>query len=129
MQRAIELVFFDELTDEQIANAVGISRRALARWKKRDDFQSALSEFSVRRRERAHEVLDATVEKAAYTLRELLDSDNEQVRLRAAAEVLKVTNTVSEPRMSGPTQVEVQVANFFQQLERPYIDATDREDR
>ena len=59
----------------------------------------------------------------------MLDSDNEQVRLRAAAEVLKVTNTVSEPRASGPTQVEVQVANFFQQLERPYIDATECEDR
>jgi hypothetical protein len=116
MERAVELLFYDDLTDDQIADAVSVGRRTLVRWKGRDEFQSALVEFSARQRQRAHEVLDATVEKAARTLRDLLDSDSEQIRIRAAVEVLKATNTIVEPRESGQTQVEVQVANFFQQL-------------
>ena len=116
MARAVELVFYDELPDEQIAATLGVSRRCLSRWKRRDDFRAALTAFADHRRQRAHEVLDATVEKAARTLRDLLDSENEQIRLRAAVEVLKVRNSGHEAPAAAPTQVEVQIANFVHQL-------------
>ncbi len=39
LQRAVELCRADELTDEQIACELGVSRRTLARWKHREDFR------------------------------------------------------------------------------------------
>ena len=47
----------------------------------------------------------------------MLDSENENIRLKAAPEVLKITGTVVEPSAPILTQVEVQVGNFFQQLQ------------
>ena len=117
MQRAVELLYYDQLTDEQIAQELGISRRGLTRWKKQPEFLNALGEFAALQRQKANEVLEATVTKAATTLRDLLDSENENIRLKASLEVLKLTGTVVEPSTSSLTQVEVQVSNFFQQLQ------------
>jgi AraC-like DNA-binding protein len=117
MQRAVELLYYDQLTDEQIAQDLGISRRGLTRWKKQPEFQNALGEFAALQRQKAKELLEATVTKAATTLRDLLDSKNENIRLKASLEVLKLTGTVAEPSATSLTQVEVQISNFFQQLQ------------
>ena len=117
MQRAVELLYYDQLTDEQIAQELGISRRGLTRWKKQPEFQNALGEFATLQRQKANEVLESTVTKTATTLRDLLDSENENIRLKAALEVLKITGTVAEPSAPSLTQVEVQVSSFFQHLQ------------
>ena len=88
MQRAVELLYYDQLTDEQIAQELRISRRGLTRWKKQPEFENALGEFATLQRQLANEVLQSTVTKAATTLRDLLDSENENIRLKAALEVL-----------------------------------------
>ena len=63
--RAAKLVCADELTDAQIAAAVGVCRRTLAYWKTRPEFQARverhLAEFKA--------AIDA--ERAAQTEREM----------------------------------------------------------
>jgi transcriptional regulator with XRE-family HTH domain len=41
LRLAAQLCLADELTDEEIARRLGISRRTLARWKQRPEFQAA----------------------------------------------------------------------------------------
>jgi transposase len=41
LRLAAKLCYVDELTDEAIARRLGISRRTLARWKQRPEFQAA----------------------------------------------------------------------------------------
>jgi len=43
-QRAAVLVAADELSDEQIAAAVGITRRTLTAWKRRPDFAALVGD-------------------------------------------------------------------------------------
>lgn len=39
LERAARLLWADELTDEEVARQLGISRKTLWRWKQRRDFQ------------------------------------------------------------------------------------------
>jgi hypothetical protein len=68
-KRAIPLVAADELTDVQIAAAVGVSRRALATWKRHPDFaaavggavgelQAAMLRLAIAKKRKRLEVLD-----------------------------------------------------------------------
>ena len=64
MGKAVELLFYDELTDGEIAEAVGVSRRSLTRWKERKDFQEALRELLL------EQGIDVTVAAISLHIRE-----------------------------------------------------------
>ena len=86
MQKAVELLFFDHLSDREIANACGIARATLANWKNLSEFQAALRDFSLQHRNQAYALLESGSDKAVRTLLELLDSKNETIRFRLACD-------------------------------------------
>ena len=77
-------------SDAQVAEAIGVARETVNRWRNHDeDFQNELSQSR-----RAHinariSALSSVNTKAIEVLEELLDSDDEQTRLRAAMHLLK----------------------------------------
>ena len=77
-------------SDAQVAEAVGVARETVNRWRNHDeDFQNELSQSR-----RAHinariSALSSVNTKAIEVLENLLDSDDEQTRLRAAMHLLK----------------------------------------
>ncbi len=87
-------------TDAEVAEIVGVSRETINRWRNHD------SEFQTELRQSRQAQLDAHLmtvsnvnKKAVNVLEELLDSEDEQVRLRAAMHLLKtVPLTHKEPK-------------------------------
>ena len=77
-------------SDAQVAEAVGVSRETVNRWRNHDeDFQDELSQ-SRRAQINARVIALSSVNtKAIEVMEELLDSDDEQIRMRAAMHLLK----------------------------------------
>lgn len=120
MHTAIELLFLDQLPDKEIAQACGISRATLANWKNRPEFQTALREFGRQYRQMAYARLESGSKKAVLSLLELLDSQNENVRLKAAVELLRLLKADQPPPppvVGGNTKVEIQ--QFLAQIAAP----------
>ena len=80
-------------SDAQVAEAIGVARETVNRWRNHDeDFQNELSQSR-----RAHinariSALSSVNTKAIEVLEELLDSDDEQTRLRAAMHLLRTVS-------------------------------------
>ena len=77
-------------SDAQVADVVGVARETVNRWRNHDeDFQNELYQSR-----RAHinariSALSSVNTKAIEVMEELLDSDDEQIRMRAAMHLLK----------------------------------------
>lgn len=75
-EEAAELVARDDLTDQQIADRIGVTKRTLERWKRDLVFASRVrlltAEFRVRVRERGIAVIEERVNRQDITRRELL---------------------------------------------------------
>ena len=77
-------------SDAQVADVVGVARETVNRWRNHDeDFQKELYQSR-----RAHinariSALSSVNTKAIEVMEELLDSDDEQIRMRAAMHLLK----------------------------------------
>ena len=77
-------------TDAEVAEAVGVSRETVNRWKNHDhDFQRELRESREAHLDSHMMALTRVNKKAVDVLENLLDSDDEQIRLRAAMHLLK----------------------------------------
>lgn len=84
-QKAIVLLFEDELSDEQIAKAVNRSRTTLSTWKKEKEFQKAMQEYR-------HIVVDDFVPDAIKGLKNLvLDSKSDMVKFQSIMAVLNLS--------------------------------------
>ena len=84
-QKAIVLLFEDELSDEQIAKAVNRSRTTLSTWKKEKEFQKATQEYR-------HIVVDDFVPDAIKGLKKLvLDSKSDMVKFQSIMAVLNLS--------------------------------------
>ena len=84
-QKAIVLLFEDELSDEQIAKAVNRSRTTLSTWKKEEEFQKAMQEYR-------HIVVDDFVPDAIKGLKKLvLDSKSDMVKFQSIMAVLNLS--------------------------------------
>jgi len=115
MQKAVELLFLDHLSDKEIAKKCGIARATLANWKKLPEFQAALRAFGTQHRNQAYARLESGSDKAVRTLLELLDSENENTRLKAAIELLRLIKadqppTALDTRQGGPS---VEIKQFI----------------
>jgi len=117
MQRAACLLFKDDLTDEHIAEECGISRKTLGLWKKKPEFSEALEGMSAKQRERAYSSLECSAELAANTLIELVQNGNDQVRLKASLELLRITRADTAPASQKERSSDSQdIETFFGRL-------------
>ncbi|HCU43123.1 MAG TPA: hypothetical protein DIC48_06785 [Leuconostoc pseudomesenteroides] len=84
-QKAIVMLFEDELSDEQIAKAVNRSRTTLSTWKKEKVFQQAMQEYR-------HIVVDDFVPDAIKELKKLvLSSKSDMVKFQSVMAVLNLS--------------------------------------
>ena len=87
-------------TDAEVAETVGVARETISRWRNHDaDFKTELRQSRETQLESHLTTISNVNKKAVDVLEDLLDSDDEQVRLRAAMHLLKtVSLTHREPK-------------------------------
>ena len=77
-------------SDAQVAEAAGVARETVNRWRNHDKaFQDELSQSRVAQVNAQVIALSSVNTKAIEVMEELLDSDDEQIRMRAAMHLLK----------------------------------------
>ena len=77
-------------SDAQVAEAVGVARETVNRWRNHDkDFQDELSQSRVAHINARISALSSVNTKAIEVMEELLDSKDEGTRMRAAMHLLK----------------------------------------
>lgn len=87
-------------TDAEVAESVGVARETINRWRNHDsDFMRELRQSREAQLESHMTRISNANDKAVNVLEDLLDSEDEQVRLRAAMHLLKtVSLTHKEPK-------------------------------
>lgn len=104
-QKAVILLFEDELTDEEIAKSVQRRRSTLDNWKNNDRFKAAQEQYK-------HIVIKKDYESnAIHKLNELLDAKSEMVQLQAASTILKLSGMLSDSDTPELIQAKVRKAN------------------
>lgn len=104
-QKAIMLLFEDELTDEEIAKSVQRSRSTLNNWKNEELFKAAQKQY------RSLVVKNDYESKALKKLKELLEAKSEMVQLQSATTILKMAGMLSDNDTPELTRAKVRKAN------------------
>ncbi len=87
--RAIQLIL-EGKNNQQIADEIGVSRQTVSFWRNRDEeFQTALNEEIKASQDAKRAKFDTILDAAYESLISLLQSNDPQIRLKAAVEVLK----------------------------------------
>ena len=108
MLDAAMLCFEDRMTDQEIADHLGIARRTLNVWKNREDFSEALQGFAMASRHHAYQHLQNAAERAVHTLLSLMEAGSEPIRLKACLEVLRmlrIDETPPEPQQQDAVDI------------------------
>ena len=104
-RKAVRLLFEDELTDEQIAEAVQRRRSTLDNWKNDELFKAAQQQYN-------HLVIKKSFEsKALKKLVDLLEAKSEMVQLQAANSILKLSGMLSDNSTPELDKAKVRKAN------------------
>lgn len=104
-QKAVMLLFEDELTDEEIAKSVQRSRSTLSSWKNEELFKAAQKQY------RSLVVKNDYESKALKKLKELLEAKSEMVQLQSATTILKMAGMLSDNDTPELTRAKVRKAN------------------
>ena len=104
-QKAVMLLFEDELTDEEIAKSVQRSRSTLSSWKNEELFKAAQKQY------RSLVVKTDYESKALKKLKELLEAKSEMVQLQSATTILKMASMLSDNDTPELTRAKVRKAN------------------
>lgn len=104
-QKAVMLLFEDELTDEEIAKSVQRSRSTLNNWKNEELFKAAQKQY------RSLVVKNDYESKALKKLKELLEAKSEMVQLQSATTILKMAGMLSDSDTPELTRAKVRKAN------------------
>lgn len=104
-QKAVVLLFEDELTDEEIAKSVGRSRSTLSSWKNEELFKAAQKQY------RSLVVKNDYESKALKKLKELLEAKSEMVQLQSATTILKMAGMLSDNDTPELTRAKVRKTN------------------
>lgn len=95
---AIELFGRGKITNTEVARIVGVSVTTIERWRKNENFRNEIKLYEGRRAsERRNVILDKVDEMqldAVNVLEQLLKSDKESIKLKAALAVLDVKKKV-----------------------------------
>ena len=89
IERAAQMVYMEGATEAQISEALGIKGVTLRDWKKRPEWDAAISELREHQRKLVLDRLSFLTEKAVTAIEESLDSPNDAVKLKAAEWVLE----------------------------------------
>ena len=104
-RKAVRLLFEDELTDEQIAEAVQRRRSTLDNWKNDELFKAAQQQYN-------HLVVKRSFEsRALKKLVDLLEAKSEMVQLQAANSILKLSGMLSDNSTPELDKAKVRKAN------------------
>lgn len=104
-QKAVMLLFEDELTDEEIAKSVQRSRSTLSSWKNEKLFKAAQKQYQ------SLVVKNDYESKALKKLKELLEAKSEMVQLQSATTILKMAGMLSDNDTPELTRAKVRKAN------------------
>lgn len=105
-QKAIKLLFEDELTDEQIAKNVQRSRSTLDNWKNDPKFKEAQHDYQ------RLVVKENYASKALIKLYNLMqEAKSEMVQLQAASTILKLSGMLSDNDTPELTRAKIRKAN------------------
>lgn len=104
-QKAVMLLFEDELTDEEIAKSVQRSGSTLNNWKNEELFKAAQKQY------RSLVVKNEYESKALKKLKELLEAKSEMVQLQSATTILKMAGILSDSDTPELTRAKVRKAN------------------
>ena len=104
-QKAVMLLFEDDLTDEEIAKSVQRSRSTLSSWKNEELFKAAQKQY------RSLVVKTDYESKALKKLKELLEAKSEMVQLQSATTILKMAGMLSDNDTPELTRAKVRKAN------------------
>lgn len=105
-QKAIKLLFEDELTDEQIAKSVQRSRSTLDNWKHDPKFKEAQRDYQ------RLVVKESYASKALMKLYNLMqEAKSEMVQLQSAISILKMAGMFSENDNPDMIRAKVRKAN------------------
>lgn len=104
-QKAVMLLFEDELTDEEIAKSVQRSRSTLNNWKNEELFKAAQKQY------RSLVVKNDYESKALKKLKELLEAKSEMVQLQSATTILKMAGMLSDNDTPELTRAKARKAN------------------
>ena len=89
IERAAHMVYMEGATEAQISEALGIKGVTLRDWKKRPEWDAAISELREHQRKLVLDRLTFLTEKAVTAIEDSLDSPNDAVKLKAAEWVLE----------------------------------------
>lgn len=104
-RKAVQLLFEDELTDEEIAKAVQRRRSTLDNWKHDELFRAAQQQYN-------HLVVKKDFEsKALRRLVKLLNARSEMVQLQAANSILKLSGMLSDKSTPELDRAKTRKAN------------------
>jgi hypothetical protein len=104
-QKAVILLFEDELTDEEIAKNVQRRRSTLDNWKNDDKFKAAQEQYKKLVVKKDFE------SKALRELVNLLNAKSEMVRLQTAITILKMSGMMSDNSTPELDKAKVRKAN------------------
>ena len=92
--QAVELLLCG-MSDREIAREIGMSRETVNRWRNHDaDFRQVLRERRVGMTRVSQGEIWGLTKKAVATVRELMDSESDHIRLGAAKTVLRGTKAL-----------------------------------
>lgn len=95
-QRAAKYLALD-VPIAQVARLVGLSRQTLHNWLGQEDFRALVERFTNEHAALLEDILLAGEKQAAITLTELLNSENEEVRFKAATRLLDMRGIRGKP--------------------------------
>ena len=104
-QKAIAMLFEDNLSDEEIAKSVNRSRQTLNKWKNDSKFKAAQEQYKKLVVKKDFE------SKALRELVDLLDAKSEMVRLQTAITILKMSGMMSDNSTPELDKAKVRKAN------------------
>ena len=109
-QRAIELAMAGN-KDQEVAEAVGVTRETVCRWRHQPEFRAALNAYRKEVFGATRERLRDLATEAVEALAEGLADENPKVRVQAAVHILKAAKLYGErlPPI-GPTTAEAVIA-------------------
>ena len=88
-------------TESQVAEAIGVSRQTIWKWKRYEDFNHEIAEAGEQLLSEHKVSVSELVERSMAAMFDLLGSDNESVKLKAAMTVLNSAAQWQRPTAPG----------------------------
>ncbi len=105
IERAAQMVYMEGATEAQIGAALGIKGVTLRDWKKRPEWDAAISELRDHQRTLVLDRLSFLTERAVTAIEESLGSPHDAVKLKAAEWVLERGPHLDGDRAAGGGRV------------------------